>query len=107
MTEGVPEGQGVSEGGIQDQDSGTGAINPAWNEMLGGIPSEYHSQVIPHLQKWDKGVNDRFQQVHSQYEGYRPFIENQVSPEDINFSMGLLNAINNDPIAVQQALNAW
>jgi hypothetical protein len=105
-------GQGFSGEGSQGQefDSGTGTpsgINPAWNEMLQSIPQEHHSQVIPHLQRWDKGVQDRFNQVHSQYEGYKPFVEQQISPDDLNFAMGLLNAVNSDPHAVKQALDSW
>lgn len=97
-------GGGETQGQAQPE---TGSINPAWNEMLGALPQEYHSQVVPHLQRWDKGVQDRFQQVHSQYEGYKPFVENQITPDEINFAMGLLNAVNSDPLSVRQALNAW
>lgn len=102
---GEPQGQG-GESFQQVSPQGTG-INPAWNEMLGTIPQELHSKVLPHLQKWDQGVQNRFQQVHSQYEPYKPFIDNNVTPSDIEFAMGLVNAINNDPRAVQEALNAW
>jgi hypothetical protein len=96
--------QGQSEG---LDTGGSSGINPAWNEMLQAIPEEYHSQVTPHLQKWDKGVQDRFNQVHSQYDGYKPFVENEISPDEIQFAMGLLNAVNNDPLAVREAINSW
>lgn len=105
-------GQGFSGEAPQGQTEGldtggSSGINPAWSEMLSAIPEEHHSQVIPHLQKWDKGVQDRFNQVHSQYEGYKPFVENQVTPDEIQFAMGLLNAVNSEPHAVRQAIDSW
>ena len=83
---GQPQGSGDSEGG-----------NPAWNEVLQALPTSLHSQVRPALEKWDRGVQQRFEQVQSQYSPYKNFVENKVSPEDIQVALGIAERINTDP----------
>lgn len=87
----------------QQQDSGTG-INPAWNDLLGSLPSSLHSQVIPHLQKWDQNYQTDIGKVHSQYEAYKPFVESQVDPEAINYGLQLMEILNERPEELYQAL---
>lgn len=113
-----PEGQDTT-GGIQDQgqgqpvennqqDQGTATgMNPAWNDLLGIVPSQLHSQVTPHLQKWDQNYQQGIQKVHSQYEPWKPFIDNGVDPEQVEFSLGLMNAISTNPQEVMTALQEW
>lgn len=107
MSEGAPEIQ--PQGGVENSSPG---INPAWNDALNDIPKEFHHKVIPHLQKWDSGVNERFQRVQSQYEPYKayePFVQNQIPFEEVQQGYGLLRAIYEDPAkvitAIQQAFN--
>lgn len=71
------------------------AGNPAWGELLGVLPSSLHSQVTPYLEKWDKGVQDRFTKVQSEYEPYKPFVG--TDPEQIQASMALAKMIAEDP----------
>lgn len=111
-------GQGPDTGDSQGQDagqsqqfdsgqqSGTG-LNPAWNDLLQTIPSQLQPQVTPHLQKWDQNYQESLNKVHSQYEGWKPFIDGGVEPSDVDFALGLLNAISTNPHEVQQALNEW
>lgn len=89
-----------------DETSGTG-INPAWNELLETLPSSLHSQVTPHLSKWDQNFQSKINEVHSQYEPYKPFIENEVNPEQIQYALGVLNAIEENPQQVFEALRAY
>jgi hypothetical protein len=65
--------------------------------LLGVLPSSLHSQVKPVLEKWDKGVQQRFEQVQSQYSPYKSFAEQQVSPNDIEVALGIAQQINDDP----------
>jgi hypothetical protein len=65
--------------------------------LLGVLPSSLHSQVKPVLEKWDKGVQQRFEQVQSQYSPYKSFAEQQVSPNDIEVALGIAQQINADP----------
>lgn len=98
-----------NEGG-QDNNQGTNPDppnqggHPGWDELLGVIPAQLHTQVLPHLQKWDHGVQSRFQQVHSQYEPYKQFIDNKVDVEDLQQGYGILQALKEDPESVYRAL---
>lgn len=110
----APEfGQDNSEGtqGPQEvtQPAGTGTpgINPAWNDALSVIPSQLHSQVTPHFQKWDDNFNTQIQKVHSQYEPYKPFIDSGYTPEDLSFGVSLVQALSSNPQQLAQALNEW
>ena len=100
------EAQGQQEV-TQPADTGIPSINPAWNDALGVIPSQLHSQVIPHFQKWDQNFQSQIQKVHSQYEPYKPFLEAGYQPDDINFGINLAQAIAQNPQQVAQALNEW
>lgn len=95
-----------------DGDGGFGALDsgqeqqgghPAWNEMLGVIPQELHSQVTPHLQKWDKEVQDRFSKVHQEYEPWKPIMK-ASDPETTQFAVQLLGALESDPKSVYMAI---
>jgi len=85
----------------------SGGFNPAWNDFLNVIPPQFHDQVIPELQKWDNGVQERFNNIHSQYESFKPFIDQNISPDHINTALGLVNAIETNPSEVVQALQTY
>lgn len=113
MGEQAPESQGIapeSQGSVapenSGQEQGTGN-NPAWNDLLGVIPSQLHSQVTPHLSKWDQGVQQKIQQVHSQYEPYKYYLDNKIEPDNINYALNLVNAIEERPQEVMKALQDW
>lgn len=78
--------------------------NPNWNEFLSVVPQDLHPQVTPILEKWDKGVNDRFQKVHSEYEPWQPIVKSGVDPQTVQFGLNLINAIESDPYTVYSAL---
>lgn len=108
----LDQGLNLNDGGQQNQsqsnDSGTvGNINPAWNDLLGVVPQQLHSQVTPHLQKWDQNFQTQIQKVHSQYEPWQPFVEQGVNPEDVSYGLNLVNAIANNPQEVLNALQEW
>lgn len=113
MSEIAPEGQGSVEGtqGIQEvappESTGTPSINPAWEELLGVVPSQLHSQVTPHLSKWDQNFQSKINEVHSQYEPWKKYHEGGVSPDDVDYALGLLNALSENPNEVIKALNEW
>lgn len=84
--------------------------NPAWQDILNVIPDSLHSTIRPALEKWDKGVQDRFQTVHSQYEPFKPFLESGIDPQNINYALAILDKIENDPRSIYDALaeyNGW
>lgn len=95
-----------------DGDGGFGALdsgqeqqggNPAWNDVLGIIPQELHSQITPHFQKWDKGVQDMVGKVHQEYEPWKSVIKTS-DPETTQFAIQLLGALESDPKSVYKAI---
>jgi len=113
MSEGAVEsGQGAeqqfdSPPVAPDSQGGGESINPAWNDLLSIVPSQLHSQVTPHLKKWDSNFQTKLNEVHSQYEGYKPYLENQIDPERINYALQMLEAIDARPMDVIEALNQY
>lgn len=95
-----------SGSGSEQQGTDAGG-NPAWQDLLKEVPQELHPQLTPILEKWDKGVNDRFQKVHSDYEPWKPVIDRGVDPETTNFALNLLNSINTNPEMVYNALREY
>ncbi|MFG2268105.1 hypothetical protein [Streptomyces sp. NPDC048720] len=101
------------EGGEVQGGTETGAIenapgpNPAWNDVLGVLPEQYHEVVTPHFQKWDQAAQQRIEQANqmvSQFEPYKPFVENNISPQDLEQGIQLMYQLNADPQAVYNAL---
>jgi len=97
-------GQGDYTGG---QGEGQQGINPAWNDLLGVVPQELHSQVTPHLQNWDRNVQQRFEKVQSEYEPWKPVIGSGFNPEDAQFALNLLNALQSNPRDVYDRLGEY
>lgn len=105
MPDEVVDSQGTQQNEPVAQDGG--GLNPAWNEVLSLVPEELHSQITPHLSKWDKNVQSKINEVHSQYEPYKPYVEKKVAPESINYALELLEAANTKPMEVIKALTDW
>ena len=103
------EGQG-SETGQEDtsvadsQEQGGSGLNPAWNELMGVIPSQLHSQVTPHLSQWDKNYQEGINKVHSQYEPYKQYLDSEISPDSINYALQIAQALEEKPDEFFRAL---
>lgn len=110
QTGGTDTGSGLPFGQSQQQTAGpstgssSGGGHPAWEEILGAIPTSLHDTVRPTLEKWDKGVNDRFEQVHSRYSGYDQFVSQQVPPEMLAQGLQLIQTLNTNPQQLYEAL---
>lgn len=77
-------------------------LNPAWSGLLEKVPSQLHSQVTPYLEEWDKNYQRDVQKVHSQYEPLKPYLDRK--PEEIDYALQLMQAIETDPAHVAKAL---
>jgi len=102
-----PVGNEPAQG--QDTNAGTGG-NPAWQDILNVLPDSLHSVVRPALEKWDRGVQDRFQTVHSQYEPYKALLDAGIPAENVQYALAVLEKIENDPRSIYDALaehNGW
>lgn len=97
------EVQGNGPGG----DGNAPGPNPAWSDVLGIIPEQYHAAITPHFQKWDQSAQSRIEQANSQvqaYEGFKPFIEHGIDPQELENGLRLMYEINNNPQNVYNAL---
>jgi hypothetical protein len=101
------QGQDVTEdvtaGTSGEGNTDTGG-HPAWKEILDQLPEEFHPLVTPKLEAWDSGVQTRFQNLQSQYEPYKTFIEQEVDPDYLVQAAQLAAAIEQDPERVYKAL---
>lgn len=79
-------------------------INPAWNNLLSRVPQGLHGQILPELQQWEKNYTQGMQKVHSQYAGYKPFLDQQIAPEQLNEAYMIRQALEQDPLKFVQAL---
>jgi hypothetical protein len=79
--------------------------HPAWQEILQAVPQSLHETVRPTLEKWDAGVTEKLQKVHSQYAPFKDFAERQVPPDVLNAGLRLYEALNNDPKGFYQKLH--
>jgi hypothetical protein len=82
----------------------TGGSNPAYSEYLNKIPEGFRGVVEPIFKEWDQGVNRRFEQVHSRYEPYKPFVESQTDPELLRSALDFYNQTAQDPRRIYEAL---
>lgn len=81
------------------------ADNPAWKTILDVLPAELHAIVKPELEKWDKGVNARFQEIHGEYAPFKQFKEQGVTPQQIANGLDILGQINQNPKAFAEKLD--
>lgn len=70
--------------------------NPAWDPILSLIPEQLHQQVIPHLSKTDKHV----QQLQQTYAPYKQFIDQGITADVIHQGLTIGQAIASNPQAV-------
>jgi hypothetical protein len=90
----------------QEETSESG-LHPAWNEMLEVLPSSLHSTVTPYLQQRDKSYQDGINKVHSQYEPYKPFVDNAIPQDRINYALQVAQAIEERPEEMIKALQEF
>jgi hypothetical protein len=78
--------------------------NPAWDELLSQVPAGLHGVLTPHLQKWDTNYQQGLQKVHSQYEPYKPFIDEGIDPTSLNNALLVMQNLEADPEKFARAL---
>lgn len=72
--------------------------NPSWKELMDDLPDDFiRSRVKPHLEKFDKNNNSRFEKVQQQYEPYKPLIDHQIPFQDIQQAFQLRQRITENP----------
>jgi len=100
----------LSDDTQQPQETQSSGGNPAWNSVLEVIPKEFHSQVTPHLQEWDRGVSTRFQKIREEatkpYADYQQFVDNKISPQELESAYQIWQQINTNPRAIYDSMTA-
>lgn len=78
--------------------------HPAWQPILDALPDDaLRNMVLPKLQEWDQGVQQRFQSLHSQYEPWKPVLDS-ATPEVVQQALNLLQRLEDDPEFVYKSL---
>lgn len=99
----MPQGQEPSDNQGQQNEEEV-KYNQAWNPLLEKLPAQYRGMIAPDLKQWDRNYNEGIQKVHSQYADWKPFVDQQVAPDDVNNSLLIYNALNENPQALIQQL---
>ncbi len=73
--------------------------HPAWQEILNGIPEEFHAGLTAKLADMDKRAQDLVQGTQTQYAPYKEFADSNIPPEVLKQSLYLANQLQNDPEA--------
>lgn len=96
----VPTGNDADNNGNPDPNQNPG--HPAWKEILDVLPDSLHGIITPKLQDWDRGVQQRFQEIHQQYNPYKKLVENQVPAEYVEQALYLANQLETNPAELVQ-----
>lgn len=83
------------------------SLNPAWQPLLEKLPSEFAPIITPQLKEWDTKFEEQLQKVHSQYEPYKQFAEQQVPAEQLEQAFNLFQLINSNPELLYQQMQEF
>lgn len=102
------------EEGVQGPttDTDTGSVEPQesaapWAHYVEPLPDSVRPLVEPIFKQWDSDVTKRFQtysQNQAKYEPWNPIIEQYGTPDQAQAAFQLMQAINENPEQVYQAL---
>jgi hypothetical protein len=93
--------------GVEPSGESTPGHNPAWDDVLGVLPDEFHPVVTKHFADWDRSAQTRIEQANQtakQYEAYKDFVDNGIGAEELGQGLQLMYQINNNPGDVVKAL---
>jgi len=109
--DGIDPGAGAGYDPSQGQQGGTGdqgpGGHPAFQEIYSVLPQEFHEKVSPVLKQWEQNVNNRFEQVHSKYGAWDPFIKQGVDPEQVGWAVNMLNMLEQNPREVYDRIGQY
>lgn len=101
MSNAAVEGQG---GNVQPPNSG----HPAWQEYLADVPPALQPTVQAAFQKWDANVQQRLQEVHTQYaplKVYQPLADNKIPLQYIGQALQFAQELENNPKELFNSMN--
>lgn len=80
-------------------DSGSG-FNPAWNGLLGKIPTQFHPVIAEDLKQWDRNYG----QLAQQFAPFKDFVQRGVTPDALSKSYELYQLLNTNPMEIYRRL---
>lgn len=92
------ENFGVTPTAPESTDSTGPKDNPKWNGLLEKVPAPFHDEVKKYLSERDQEVNGRFQQIHDQYKPFKAFQDQQIAPDMLMQSYGMMQAFQQNPV---------
>lgn len=75
------------------------------NPFLQNVPEADRPLLEPYVKQWDAGVTRKLQEVHSQYEPYKPFMEAEITQEDLASAWNLYRLLEENPNYLYQLLD--
>lgn len=90
-----------AESAAEATSEGSGRDNPAWNDLLNVIPTQFHSVIKPRLKEWDRNYG-ALAEKYSRYKQYE-----NISDTDMQNSVNLYNMLNTDPNEVLRRLQQY
>lgn len=108
---------GEDENGVEGQDQAPEEVvgveqsvdNPAWQPYLDQVPDGFKDQFRPVFQEWDKNTNQKFQDIHKQYEPlkqYESFAKQGIDPRVAQAGVALVQELQKDPQAFYERLGS-
>lgn len=83
--------------------------NPAWKPLLDKLPPALHPMVMPVLEEWDKGVQQKFTEIREEYkpyEAFKPFVENNITADFAWESVVFADQLQREPAKVAEQINS-
>ena len=84
--------------------------NPSWQEIYDILPQGYEALVAPHLDKWDKSTQAKFQanaEAQLVYEPYKQFVDNEIGSDQIEQALNIAQMIDSDPKAFMEQMRTF
>jgi len=85
----------------ESENNPSGQGNPAWNEFFDAIPEDYRENVqpaiTPILQKWDQGVQRKFES----YKPYERYVRDEINPQVLDYGLNLIQSLNSNEGAME------
>jgi hypothetical protein len=78
----------------------TGGFNPAWEPIKEKLGDAAFQLIQPELNKWDQGVNKRFETISSEYAPYKDL----GTPEELTNYRAIVQQMDENPEAMYEAL---
>lgn len=99
-TDAAPEGN-------SPQQVETPQSNPFWKEVEDKLGPNNYQVIQPYLAKADTEHREAIEKVNSRFKPYQPFVDQGITPDVIQASMGLVKQLNENPEVIYEKLGQF